>query len=112
MRKYHCLEQRITGKPVGTVQTCTGTFAAGIEMMNGSTPPLIRFNTATTIMCSRRHRYHLCLYIYSNAEAFLVNIGKMLGKFFFSKMTAVQPYMFRTGTFHLTIDCACYDIPW
>ena len=36
----------------------------------------------------------------------------MFSKFFFIEMTAIQPHMFSTCSFHFTIYCSCYNIPW
>ena len=63
-------------------------------------------------MRCRRHRYHLLCNINTYRQTFFINVRKMLNKFFFTEMTAIEINMFSTGFFHFTINSSCNNISW
>src|ERR1700678_3833793 len=110
MREYKRFQKGIACQAVGAMQTGGRTFSAGIEVDDGGVTPFIHFYPAATVVGGRRHRYHVLCGIDADRAAFFIDVGKVLDKPGLVHVPAIEVNVFGTGTFHLAVEGAGYDI--
>ena len=75
-------DQRVGSQAVAAMKTGAGTFAYGIQAVDGRTGIQVYLDTATQIMCRRSNRNIILGNIDTQTQALFINIGEMLLRLF------------------------------
>ena len=110
VRKHECFEQRVGSQTVGTVETRAGSFAAGIEMLDGGASVLVNADAAAEIMRRRDNGDGLFGDVDANRKTLRVNIREMLFKCLCISVSSVEKNIIVAVDFHLVVDGACHDV--
>ena len=90
MSKDHGFEERVAGQAVGPMESRTGAFANGIEVLDAGLTPAVGQDAAAHVVGRRHHGDRVTGDVDAQGEALLIDIGKALLQEFHIAMADVE----------------------
>ena len=109
---HHRLDERVAGQTVAAVQTCTRTFAHGIEALDARLSVQVHLNAATHVVRARSHGDVVLRDVDADAQALGIDVGEMVLRLLGILMRHVQTHMVEGVNLHLVVDGTSHDVAW
>ena len=108
----HCLNQRVAGQAVTTVQTSARALTKGIQLFYAGLSVQVHLDTTAHIVGGRTNGDIIGSDIDTHRQALLVDIGEVLACLGRILMGHIQTYVIQAVNLHLLIDGTRHDITW